>query len=63
MASRDAYMLVYMRREASSGDPVKIQRPPQRALDVVHKKNQSHADACDTFSSRSGITVPFLRRY
>jgi hypothetical protein len=57
MASRDAYMLVYMRREASSEEPGTIQRPPQRALDVVHKMNQSHADACATFSSRSGTTV------
>ena len=52
-------MLVYMRREASSGDPGEIQRPPQRALDVVHKMNQTHADACATFSSRSGTPVPF----
>ena len=59
MASRDAYMLVYMRREASSEDPESIQRPPQRALEVVHKMNQSHADACAAFSSRSGTTVLF----
>lgn len=59
MASRDAYMLVYIRREASSEDPERIQQPPQRALDVVHKMNQNHADACATFSSRSGTTVLF----
>lgn len=52
-------MLVYMRREAHPEDPGRIQRPPQRALDVVLKMNQSHADACATFSSRSGTTVPF----
>ncbi|KAH9173623.1 cysteine proteinase [Lactarius sanguifluus] len=52
MASRDAYMLVYMRREAHPVDPGRVQRPPQRALDVVLKMNQSHADACAAFSSR-----------
>ncbi|KAF8257436.1 hypothetical protein EI94DRAFT_1758186 [Lactarius quietus] len=52
MASRDAYMLVYMRREASSGDPGRIQQPPQRAFDVVHKMNESHSDACVAFSLR-----------
>lgn len=52
-------MLVYMRREASSEDPESIHRPPQRALEVVHKMNQSHADACAAFSSRSGTTVLF----
>jgi hypothetical protein len=52
-------MLVYMRREASSEEPGTIQRPPQRALDVVHKMNQSHADTCATFSSRSGTIVLF----
>lgn len=48
-----------MRREAHAADPGRIQRPPQRALDAVLKMNQSHADACDDFSLRSGTTVPF----
>ncbi|KAI9508309.1 cysteine proteinase [Russula earlei] len=51
-SSRDAYMLVYMRREAVPGGPVMVQRPPQRALDVVLQMNQSHADACATFATR-----------
>jgi hypothetical protein len=52
MASRDAYMLVYMRRGATPGGPPKIQPPPQRAFDVVLHMNQSHADACATFATR-----------
>ncbi|KAH9981004.1 hypothetical protein BGW80DRAFT_1267806 [Lactifluus volemus] len=52
MASRDAYMLVYMRRGATPAGPVRIQEPPQRALDVVLEMNQSHADACATFAAR-----------
>jgi len=46
-------MLVYMRRSAHPWDLGTIPRPPQRALDVVLKMNQSHADACATYSSRS----------
>jgi hypothetical protein len=52
MASRDAYMLVYMLRGATPGGPPKIQQPPQRALDVVLQMNQNHANACATFSAR-----------
>ncbi|KAH9998092.1 cysteine proteinase [Russula compacta] len=52
MTSRDAYMLVYMRRGATPREPVKIQQPLQRALDVVLQMNQSHADACATFTTR-----------
>ena len=53
MTSRDAYMLVYMRRGAAPGEPVNIQQPPQRALDVVLQMNERHANACDTFAKRS----------
>ncbi|KAI0293067.1 hypothetical protein BC826DRAFT_1016774 [Russula brevipes] len=52
MASRDAYMLVYMRRGAAPKGSVKIQQPPQRPLDVVLQMNQSHADACAAFATR-----------
>ncbi|KAH9993782.1 cysteine proteinase [Russula vinacea] len=52
MTSRDAYMLVYMRREAAPGGPVKIQQPPQRALDVVLQMNQRHANSCASFAKR-----------
>lgn len=45
-------MLVYMRRGATPREPVKIQQPSQRALDVVLQMNQSHADACATFTTR-----------
>jgi hypothetical protein len=58
MASRDAYMLVYMRRGAAPGGPVNIQQPPQRALDVVLQMNQRHANACATFAKRSITKVP-----
>jgi len=51
MASRDAYMLVYMRRGATPGQP-KVQKPPQRALDVVLRMNQNHADACADYDTR-----------
>lgn len=57
MASRDAYMLVYMRRGATPAGPVRIQEPPQRALDVVLEMNRSHADACATFAARSTAKV------
>lgn len=46
-------MLVYMRRGAAPGEPVKIQEPPQRALDVVLQMNERHAVACDAFAKRS----------
>ncbi|KAI0306325.1 hypothetical protein B0F90DRAFT_1688970 [Multifurca ochricompacta] len=52
MASRDAYMLVYMRRGDARGGPGQIQKPPQRALDVVLQMNQSHAEACATYTAR-----------
>lgn len=52
MASRDAYMLVYMRRGNTPGGPPNIQPPPERALDVVLRMNQNHADACATFATR-----------
>lgn len=52
MASRDAYMLVYMRRGATPGERPKVQNPPQRALDVVLRKNQDHADACGDYNTR-----------
>ena len=52
MASRDAYMLVYMRREATPGERLKVQNPPQRALDVVLRKNQDHANACSDYNTR-----------
>ncbi|KAF8503303.1 cysteine proteinase [Russula emetica] len=52
MSSRDAYMLVYMRRGAAPGGSMKIQQPPQRALDVVFQMNERHAIACDTFAKR-----------
>jgi hypothetical protein len=51
-------MLVYMRR--GTAGPVKIQEPPQRALDVVLQMNQSHADACATFAARSTAKVLFV---
>jgi hypothetical protein len=60
MASRDAYMLVYMRRGNTPGGPPKIQPPPQRALDVVLRMNQNHADACATFATRSIPGVPLV---
>lgn len=53
MTSRDAYMLVYMRRGAAPGEAANIHQPPQRALDVVLQMNQSHANACATFAARS----------
>ena len=60
MSSRDAYMLVYMRRGAAPGGPVEVQQPPQRALDVVLQMNQKHADACATFAKRSIAGVPHI---
>ena len=60
MASRDAYMLVYMRRGAAPGGPLKIQQPPQRALDVVLQMNERHAIACDTFAKRSIAGIPLI---
>jgi hypothetical protein len=60
MTSRDAYMLVYMRRGAVPGEPMKIQQPPQRALDVVLQMNERHAIACDTFAKRSIAGVPLI---
>jgi hypothetical protein len=59
MASRDAYMLVYMRRGTAPAGQVKIQEPPQRALDVVLQMNRSHADACATFAARLTAKVLF----
>ena len=52
-------MLVYMRRGTASGEPVKIQQPPQRAFDVVLQMNEKHANACETFAKRSitGISL------
>lgn len=52
MASRDAYMLVYMRRGVTPGERPKVQKPPQRALDVVLRKNRDHADACGDYKTR-----------
>jgi len=52
MASRDAYMLVYMRRGATLGGQPKVQKPPRRALDVVLQMNQNHADACANYDTR-----------
>jgi hypothetical protein len=60
MTSRDAYMLVYMRRGAAPGGPVEVQQPPQRALDVVFQMNERHAIACDTFAKRSIAGVPLI---
>ena len=60
MTSRDAYMLVYMRREAAPGGPVKIQQPPQRALDVVLQMNQRHANSCASFAKRSIAGAPLF---
>ena len=60
MSSRDAYMLVYMRRGVAPGGPVEVQQPPQRALDVVLQMNQRHADACATFAKRSIFGVPLI---
>ncbi|KAI0273307.1 cysteine proteinase [Gloeopeniophorella convolvens] len=54
MSSKDAYMLVYTRRGAGSEGPTDIQKPPQRALDVVHQINEDHANACTAFSARQG---------
>jgi hypothetical protein len=53
-------MLVYMRRGAAPGEPVKIQQPPQRALDVVLQMNERHAISCDTFTKRSIAETPFI---
>jgi hypothetical protein len=53
-------MLVYMRREAAPAGPVRVQEPPQRALDVVLQMNQSHTDACATFAARSKANVLFV---
>jgi hypothetical protein len=60
MTSRDAYMLVYMRRGAAPGEPVRIQQPPQRAFDVVLQMNERHANACDTFAKRSIAGIPLI---
>ncbi len=60
MTSRDAYMLVYMRRGTSPEGPVMVQQPPQRALDVVLQMNESHANACATFAKRLIAGIPFI---
>jgi hypothetical protein len=53
-------MLVYMRRGAAPKGSVKIQQPPQRPLDVVLQMNQSHADACAAFATRSIAEVALI---
>lgn len=53
-------MLVYMRRGAAPGEPVNIQQPPQRALDVVLQMNERHAIACDMFAKRSMAGIPLI---
>ncbi|TFY82365.1 hypothetical protein EWM64_g1642 [Hericium alpestre] len=50
MTSKDAYMLIYARRGATSEELLRnVPKPPPRAVDAVGKLNQEHEERCSLF--------------
>ncbi|KAJ6623503.1 hypothetical protein B0H10DRAFT_2010118 [Mycena sp. CBHHK59/15] len=53
ISSKDAYMLIYARKEPCMPSQVPI--PPPRALDVVDALNTAHGMACESFSEKEKL--------
>ncbi|KAJ7724461.1 hypothetical protein DFH07DRAFT_854832 [Mycena maculata] len=51
ISSKDAYMLIYARREACSSSQ-DIPVPPSHALDVVNALNAAHDKACESYAEK-----------
>ncbi|KAJ3574829.1 hypothetical protein NP233_g1494 [Leucocoprinus birnbaumii] len=52
ISSKDAYMLVYVRRDYQQANPAEALEPLQQALDYVESLNKGHEEKCKAFEEK-----------
>ncbi|KAF7294772.1 hypothetical protein MIND_01014800 [Mycena indigotica] len=60
ISSKDAYMLIYARRESCPS--VQVPEPPSRALSAVDELNAAHQRACATYAAKEQETIAAYQR-
>ncbi|CAA7271556.1 unnamed protein product [Cyclocybe aegerita] len=54
ITSKDAYMLIYAKRNYDSSKTLLYPKPPDRALKIVQGLNEAHTEACRMFEEKKG---------
>ncbi|EJD02420.1 cysteine proteinase [Fomitiporia mediterranea MF3/22] len=51
LSSKDAYMLIYARREEPNLDDARVPVPPTDALEIIRSSNEEHEKACADYNA------------